>query len=245
MYGNNGGWDAAGRTGSRSIVIWETLDLKRWTGPRLVTVSPEEAGNTWAPEAIYNPKTQNYIVFWASAIYPVSDAAHKTQSYYRILKSATKDFVTFSPASVWIDTGYSVIDTTIVFDEGKGRYYRFSKDERSKGPDGKFIFEEWSQSLEGPWKSIKAGIGKGAIQRGEGPTVVKSNNVPDKWHMFIDEFGGELLIFLFVNVGFANLVAEGRGYVPFESSDIASADWKISNNYRLPKRPRHGSVIPM
>lgn len=47
-----------------------------------------------------------------------------------------------------------------------------------------------------------------------------------QWHLFIDEFGG-------------------RGYVPFETTNIAAADWKLSTNYALPKKPRHGSVIPI
>lgn len=47
-----------------------------------------------------------------------------------------------------------------------------------------------------------------------------------EWFMFIDEFGG-------------------RGYVPFETTNIAAADWKLSANFVLPKKPRHGSVIPI
>jgi hypothetical protein len=175
-------------------VIWESTDLKHWSGPRLVQVSPPTAGNTWAPEAFYDVKKKSYMVFWASALYPPSDTQHKNQSYYRIMKAMTKDFIDFSPAEVWIDTGYSVIDTTIVFDESSGKFHRFSKDERAKSPDGKFIFQERSSSLDGPWESVKAGIGKGSISRGEGPTVVKSNTA-NKWHMFIDEFGGKLQLY--------------------------------------------------
>lgn len=47
---------------------------------------------------------------------------------------------------------------------------------------------------------------------------------------------------LLSNYGF-DLV--GRGYVPFETTDIAAGSWSISANYTLPSRPRHGSVIPM
>jgi hypothetical protein len=179
MYGG-GSWDAAGRSGSRAIVIWESNDLKKWSRARLAQVSPPTAGNTWAPDAIYDPKQEAYTVFWASAIYPSNDPSHKSQSYYRIMKCMTEDFLTFSSPQVYIDTGYSIIDTTIVYDEKTSKYYRFSKDERAKSPDGKFIFEESSNDLFGPWNSIKVGIGKGAISRGEGPTVFKSNAVPNK-----------------------------------------------------------------
>jgi hypothetical protein len=180
MYGSSGGWDAAGRTGSQSIVVWESDNLRTWSGPRLVHISPSTAGNTWAPEAIYDPKQDAYMVFWASALYPPNDSAHRSTSYYRILNSMTKDFKTFSTPQVYIDTGWSVIDTTIVLDPQTQKYYRFSKDERSKSPNGKFIFQEVSDNLSGPWKPIKDGIGKGMISRGEGPTVFPSNTIPNK-----------------------------------------------------------------
>src|SRR5699024_3762071 len=65
----NGDWDAAQRTGSRSIMVWESTDLVNWTDQRLVEVSPPEAGNTWAPEAFYDESIGAYVVFWASKLY--------------------------------------------------------------------------------------------------------------------------------------------------------------------------------
>ncbi|TID20735.1 hypothetical protein E6O75_ATG05499 [Venturia nashicola] len=226
MHSSREGWGAAMRTGSKSIVVWESYNLKHWSGPDLVRVSPKTAGNTWAPEAIYDPASGSYMAMWASALYPENDPAHTTESYYRIMKAMTKDFKNFSKPEVWINTGWPVIDTTVVHDSKTNRYYRFSKDERSGTGNGKFVFQESSTSLSGPWTLVKAGIGKGSIKAGEGPTVFQSNTDPNKWHLFIDEFGG-------------------RGYVPFETTNIAAADWKLSRNYALPKKPRHGSVIPI
>lgn len=180
MYGSNGDWGAAGRTGSRSIVVWESSNLQTWSGPNLVQVSPSTAGNTWAPEAIYDPASSSYMTFWASALYPENDTAHTTTSYYRILKSMTKDFKTFSTPEIWINTGWPVIDTTIVHDSKTNTYYRFSKDERSGSANGKFIFQEASASLSGPWTAVKDGIGSGSINQGEGPTVFQSNTDPNK-----------------------------------------------------------------
>jgi hypothetical protein len=79
--------------------------------------------------------------------------------------------------------------------------------------------------LDSDFRLIKEGIGKGAIGQGEGPTIFKSNT-EEKWYLFIDEFGG-------------------RGYVPFETTDLQSGEWKLSENYELPARPRHGTVIPV
>lgn len=58
-------------------------------------------GNTWAPEAIWNPTARNYLVFWASQLLAANDTAHNGTSYNRILSSTTKEFKTFSPAKTY------------------------------------------------------------------------------------------------------------------------------------------------
>ncbi|KAG9108702.1 hypothetical protein FRC07_008413 [Ceratobasidium sp. 392] len=228
IYGN-GNWTDAVTHGSRSIVIWESTDLKNWGTPRLVQVSPVTAGNTWAPEAIWDPSQNAYIVFWASQIFAANDTQHTGASYQRVLRSTTTDFKTFTPAQTYIDYGRTVIDTTMILDTTTKTYYRFNKDVRNLAgntADSNFVTQEKSSSVLGTWSEVKAGIGKGIMTRGEGPTVFKSNTVANKWHLFIDEFGG-------------------RGYVPLETTDISSGVWTASTNYALPARPRHGSVIPI
>ncbi|QRW05379.1 glycoside hydrolase family 43 protein [Ceratobasidium sp. AG-Ba] len=226
IYGN-GNWTNAVTHGSRSIVIWESTNLKDWGSPRLVQVSPATAGNTWAPEAIWDPTQNAYMVFWASQIFAANDTAHTGTSYQRILISTTTDFKTFAPAQTYVDYGRTVIDTTMILDTVTKTYYRFNKDVRNAAgntADSNFITQEKSNSILGAWSEVKAGIGRGIMTRGEGPTVFKSNTVANKWHLFIDEFGG-------------------RGYVPLETTDIASGAWVASTGYSLPARPRHGSVI--
>jgi len=224
IYGN-GDWDASQRTGSKSIMVWESTDLVHWTDQRLVKVSPDSAGNTWAPEAFYDAKLGSYVVFWASKLYDNAD--HSGDTYNRMMYATTRDFRTFSAPKVWIDRGYSVIDSTMIKDSDT--YYRFSKDERnntSSTPNSKFIFEEKSDSILNPsYDFVAEGIGKGAMSAAEGPLVFKSNT-EKKWYMFADEFGG-------------------RGYIPFESTDLASGVWTPSTNYDLPSKPRHGTVLPV
>lgn len=224
IYGN-GDWDAAQRTGSRSIMVWESTDLVHWTDQRLVKVSPDAAGNTWAPEAFYDAKLGSYVVFWASKLY--ADAGHSGTTYNRMMYATTRDFHTFSEPRIWIDRGYSVIDSTMI--EHDGQYHRFSKDERdnsSSTPYSKFVFAEKSESvLDLSYDFVAEGIGKGAMSAAEGPLVFKSNT-EEKWYLFLDEFGG-------------------RGYIPFESTDLASGAWTPSTDYDLPARPRHGTVLPV
>ncbi|MFM9599115.1 family 43 glycosylhydrolase [Streptomyces turgidiscabies] len=224
IYGN-GDWDASQRTGSKSIMVWESTDLVHWTDQRLVKVSPDSAGNTWAPEAFYDAELGSYVVFWASKLYDNAD--HSGDTYNRMMYATTRDFRTFSAPKVWIDRGYSVIDSTMIKD--KDTYYRLSKDERnnsSSTPNSKFIFEEKSDSILNPsYTAVAEGIGKGAMNAAEGPLVFKSNT-DEKWYAFLDEFGG-------------------RGYIPFETTDLASGVWTPSTGYDLPSKPRHGTVLPV
>ena len=99
MYGN-GNWDQVQRTGSKSIMVWESTDLINWTDQRLVKVSPDTAGNTWAPEAFYDEEAGEYVVYWASALYPTTETAGRdiNTSYQQMMYATTRDFVTFSPA---------------------------------------------------------------------------------------------------------------------------------------------------
>ncbi len=48
-------WDAAQRTGSRGIFVWESTDLLNWGNERLVNVEDATAGMVWAPEALWDP----------------------------------------------------------------------------------------------------------------------------------------------------------------------------------------------
>lgn len=219
-------WDRHQRRGSRSIMIWESTDLVNWGEGRLVEIAPPAAGNTWAPEAVWDPEQDAYLVHWSSTLY--DNAAHDGESYNRIMCATTRDFREFSEPLVWIDRGWQTIDATVI--EHDGVYYRFLKDERGRdgtAPYGKSIFSETSTSLTGAeWKPLAEGIGLGAVVQGEGPLVYKSNTA-DKWYLWIDEFTQE------------------RRYVPFETSDLAGGDWIPCDNYRLPEDPCHGVVLPV
>ncbi|MDI3095517.1 family 43 glycosylhydrolase [Streptomyces sp. AN-3] len=228
MYRNSSGsWDEVQRHGSKSIMVWESTDLVHWTDQRLVEVAPDNAGNTWAPEAYWDDELDAYVVFWASKLYADDDPGHTGSTYNRMLYATTEDFRSFSEPKVWNDPGYSVIDSTVV--EHEGTYYRYTKDERdpsSGSPCSKFVTAEKSTSLtDTSFDFVSDCIGRGAMERGEGPTVFKSNT-EEKWYLFVDEYGG-------------------RGYLPFETTDLASGEWTPSTDYQLPASPRHGTVIPV
>ncbi|WP_238650927.1 glycoside hydrolase [Paenibacillus piscarius] len=221
----NGNWDwgAAQTQGSRAIIVWESDNLVDWSAPREALVSPAEAGNTWAPEAFYDPESGEYIVFWASRMY--ADASHSGDAYQKMMYSKTRDFRTFTEPQIYMDYGYSVIDTTMVAHNGK--IYRFTKDEREQGaeaPFGKMVFQESLDSIfTSAVKRLSDGVG--GVKGIEGPTLFKSNT-EEKWYLFVDEFGG-------------------RGYIPLETEDLDSGEWRVAADYSLPASPRHGTVIPV
>ena len=225
VYGTNNDWNRAARYGSDSIVVWESTDLVNWSEPWLAKIAPPRAGHTWAPEAFYDKTTGEYIVFWAAAVF--DNDAHAGPINHSIWYARTRDFRTFTEPQIYMnyeDYGFPIIDTTMI--EHNGKIYRFTKEEHGNAPFGRFVFQEAGNSVFDPdFRMIKRGIGIGTIARGEGPLIFKSIT-EDKWYLFIDEFGG-------------------RGYVPFETTDLDSGEWVESQNYRLPSSPRHGTVIPI
>jgi len=228
--------------------VWESTDLVNWSNQRHIKVSSDFAGNTWAPEAFYDDEAGEYVVYWASALYPSTDVAGRdiNTSYQRLMYATTRDFVTFSEPQPWIDvkrgTGRGMIDATVVQDGDT--YYRVVKDEASMTPR-----QERSTDLRATvsgslptttstpgWQLVKeqVGVGQpnpwgGTFTQGEGPTVFKDNEVADRWYMFIDQpsYHG------------------GQGYLAFRTDDIASGVWQSVPTADLPSSPRHGTVIPV
>ncbi|KAL5584316.1 hypothetical protein FOVSG1_013705 [Fusarium oxysporum f. sp. vasinfectum] len=124
-------WDWAQSGASRYIEVWESDDLRNWSQQRHILVSPEEAGMTYAPEAIWDPEIGAFVVFWTSSMYPKgmhysSDKSDPNGRYPltggQTLYSTTWDFVNFSPAKVMTArTGHGTLDPVIIPD-GKGYY---------------------------------------------------------------------------------------------------------------------------
>ncbi|WP_416151615.1 immunoglobulin-like domain-containing protein [Salipaludibacillus sp. HK11] len=226
IYGNHD-WHRAQTRGSRSIMVWESTDLINWSEQRMAEVAPSEAGNTWAPEIYYDDTTGEYIVFWASKLYENEAQRNSGATYNRMMYTKTRDFHTFTEPEIYIDYGYSVIDTTML--EHDGKIYRFHKDERNnstEAPDGKYIFQDVGDSiLDENFELIKRSVGRDYVGHTEGPIIFKSNT-EEKWYLFVDEFAQ-------------------RGYVPLESTDLDSGEWTEPSSYSFPSGIRHGSVLPV
>ena len=263
----NTNFAGAQANGSLYLEIWESNDLVNWSNQRHVKVSPEIAGNTWAPEAYWNDEIGKYVVYWASNLHPTENPEDRTgPTYNRMMYALTDDFVTFSEAKPWIDmhssNQWGTIDVSIAKEDGV--YYRFYKDEDKdmtvrleKSTDMLDTFEgndslpkkhsdpaKWSLMQEEIASGLPNGAG-GTFRSGEGPSIFPSNPGDVNgfnWYLFIDQ---------------PNYHGGPNHYVPFATKDalkdINAKSWtavgeKLHAN--LPEnsdggKPRHGTVIPV
>lgn len=213
----NNDWSRAVRAGSRCVVVWESIDLVTWSQPRLVQVAPEDAGCTWAPEAIYDEESGDYLVFWASTTRRDDFGQH------RIWAARTKDFRTFGEPFIYIEKPTTIIDTTLVRDGST--YYRFTKDEKFKA-----ITMERATRLSGPWTDVPE-FSLAQLVGYEGPQCYliepAKDGRPPVWGLILDHY------------------AKGRGYQPFVSQDLTSGRFEEAQGFSFPFRFRHGSILPV
>ena len=240
-----GNFGDAQETGSRSMMVWSSDDLIHWSDQQEIELAPPEAGNLWAPEATWDAEAGQFVVYWASALYP-GDVAPEDRdiatSYQRMLYATTPDFSpgSYSEPQVWIDedrgAGRGMIDSTIAVEDGV--YHRFTKDEadmtvRQESSDDLYRTQGVTDGDGWDLVAEHVGVGEpnpwgGEFTAGEGPTVFPSL-VDDSWYMMIDQpsYHG------------------GQGYMLFRTDDLASGEWTSVPDAELPSHPRHGTVLPI
>jgi hypothetical protein len=142
-------------------------DLLSWTPHRQLPVMANEpkAVNTWAPALYWDKSNRHWLIFWSSTIpgrFPGDDAgdAQGGQALnHRIYATTTRDFKKLTPAKVFFDPGYSVIDATLIHaPELKGQpWHLIFKDER-KTPLEKHLLTATAPEIDGPWSHISKPI---------------------------------------------------------------------------------------
>ncbi|MFE7763826.1 glycoside hydrolase family 43 protein [Streptomyces sp. NPDC057438] len=215
-------WNAAINNGSRNLVVWESSDLVSWSDPWLLNVAGAipDGRNAWAPEAIWNPATNDYVLYWATNV-PLDG-----RTKHRIFAARTRDFRTISTPQSYIERPgtQEIIDTQIIeLPSGVGdyRYVRASGDGQ--------ITLEGSNSILGTWTNLGnlSGIGlTGAMV--EGPMWMKFNG-QNKWGLYLDQY------------------ASNRGYMPVLTTDPAapaSYQTQAAGSYTMGgTKKRHGWIL--
>lgn len=196
-----------------------SMDLVHWTIHEKLPVMANEpsALNVWAPALYYDKSARHWLMFWSSTIPGRFPGEERGDSHYnhRIFSTTTKDFRTFTPAKVFFDPGYNVIDATAL-QVGKKNYLLF-KDER-KEPVKKFIQLAESSHLGGPWSNIQPPF---TDPWTEGPAAII---VGDTYLVYYDHY------------------AQPQHYGAVQSNDLKH--WQdVTEKIQFPAGLRHGSFL--
>lgn len=211
------GWDTS------QIYFWDSQDLVSYSNERLKTVTKSGiAGLTgaraWAPEASYDPISDQYIVYWSD---PYANGNNGS-----IYANTSADLETFSDPFVLFDAGYQIIDANIV--KWQGTYYMLFKDERGNNTDGgggKHILMAKADAIAaGEFAQYTDAITEAPV---EGPFMFKVIG-EEKWYHYYDYFN-EHKFGLSV------------------STDLAGGKWEfMGKSETMPTEDvRHGGVIPV
>jgi hypothetical protein len=203
----------------KGIGYANSKDLVHWSEQQFLPVMQQEdsARNCWAPEITFDPKTKQYIIYWATTIAGKYKIDHSVESGYnhRLYYVLTKNFKTYTPAKLLYDKGFNVIDATIVPDGNQN--IMFLKDE-TRQPPQKNIKIAISNEIDKAYSAPSAPIT--GNYWAEGPTTLKIGN---KWIVYFDKY-------------------MDHQYGAVESTDLKN--WKdISAEILLPKGIRHGSIL--
>jgi hypothetical protein len=213
------GWTRKETGGRLKIGYSSSRDLKTWTEQREIPVlaNEPEARNAWAPEAAWDEKRKEWIVFWSTTIpgrFPDTEQTGDNGYNHRLYAMTTRDWKTFSPARVWFDPGFNCIDATLVRDGN--RWIMVFKDER-RIPLQKRLRLAFAESLQGPWKGVSEPFTRNWV---EGPSVLK---IGREWWIYFD------------------------GYREHRYGAVRTTDWKtfedVSEQVSFPEDHRHGTVV--
>jgi hypothetical protein len=174
---------------SRSIVHAISADLRAWHWQELIPVMDAVPGayNAWAPEFFYDPDRQCYQLIWSSVVDPsrLNGARdwQDTGQDHRIWGCLTTDFRTYSPAELFFDPGFPVIDATVARDGD--RFLMAFKDERGVNElttSYKHILLTTFKQPGGPFEPAFGPVSPAPV---EGPALFRRD---DEWVLIFDHF---------------------------------------------------------
>lgn len=255
-FQNEQGYYDASTTGSSNLVFWESVDLVNWSEPRLLPVAPKNAGMAWAPEMIYSEETGEYIIFFSSSIMnPTTKYKAKPNAIYYV---ATRDFVHFSEAKIFIDNqtdgerdgkAREIIDTTVI--KIGDYYYSASKDgDNAEANGGIRIMRKRNLLDADDWEKVldldELGLDVSGLRIDrldnstlEGPELFQYNK-KDWADPNVPEYGI-----------MADQYSVGAGYLPLVTTNLEDRDnsgnsWKILSDeeYSFDRlKKRHGTIL--
>jgi hypothetical protein len=170
----------AGWQGEQGFGCAESKDLIHWSEQKYISVMTNEPAtvNVWAPEIFYDAAQTNFVIVWASTLpgrFP--DLQEKHDNNHRLYCTTTRDFQNFTPAKLFFDPGFSVIDPFILKD-GES-YVLVCKDNSRPHLDLRVAF---GKTPFGPWQNVSEPITQKFT---EGPCALK---IGDTWVIYFDAY---------------------------------------------------------
>jgi len=204
--------------GSKSFGYASSRDLVHWTDQRAIPVmeGEKDAVNVWAPELFYDDEGGRFIIIWATTI-PFRFPKGQEDEYnnHRMYYTTTTDFRTFTPTTLFLDPGFSVIDCVIV-KRGKGDYVLVLKDNTRPERNIKVAF---GPSPLGPYSTPSAPFTPNFT---EGPAVLK---VGSDHIIYYDQYREKI-------------------YGAKRTKDFKTFE-DITGEVSVPEGHKHGTIIPV
>jgi hypothetical protein len=162
------------------VIGWDTssyLKAGTWGGQVGLPVSSSIANSqfSWAPEIYWDDIQNKWMIYWSVAV-----SGTNTRMYYSMVDGS--DFQTFSEPKELINTGYDLIDGSII-KVGDGDYQMFFKDERN---GYKYIRRAWGATTpQGPYEHISEVVANATT---EGPTIYHAGG---KYRLIVDHYSNK------------------------------------------------------
>jgi len=202
--------------GERGFGYASSKDLLHWSPQKFIPVLDKEPTtvNVWAPELFYDKVKKEFVVIWASTIpHRFEKGIEEENNNHRMYAVTTKDFKTFTEASLFLDPGFSVIDAVIV-EKAADEYVLVLKDNTRPNRNLKVAF---SKEASGPYEHVSPAF---SSQLTEGPTVVKLDK---DWLIYYDAYGE-------------------KRYAAMKTSDFIHFK-DVSSEIVIPEGHKHGTIV--
>jgi len=169
------GWNS-----NRNLISAVSTDLVHWFDETLIEIADkyqimQGADRAWAPQAIYDPKRESYMIYFAARVPGRDDRTVMYYAYSKDLKKLdTEPKLLFAPQN-----GNDAIDSDIIYKNGK--FYMYYKNETNKK-----LYLAISENADGPYNEVKqiSADGLGV----EGPNIYNIIGT-DEWIMMSDAYG--------------------------------------------------------
>ena len=171
-----------GWKGDKGFGYASSKDLIHWSKQQFVDVMSQEPTtvNVWAPEIFYDKDAQQFLIVWASTIpFRFPKGQEEEDNNHRLYYTTTKDFQTFTPARLYLDPGFSAIDSEVLR-RGPNDYVLVVKDNTRPMRNIKVAF---GPTATGPFPTVSEPF---TTNFTEGPSVAKLPH--NQWLIYYDAY---------------------------------------------------------